>query len=220
MRVTRLNSLGQWVTGATGSAVSKGFIKIDLKDNIDAGQEFKVKNASGEQCINQKDRDILNWIDVSIDWCKVDPELTELVTGSRILTGRSGETVGFTKANVSVVPQFALEVWSKIAGTAQGSYQYMYWLMPFLTNGWFGDITLEDGAATFNMKANTQDNANWGLGPYNVIGVDVNNTPGKLTQAVLAGEHLYWRSTEVAPPSDVCGYVAQNVAWVTPPVGP
>jgi hypothetical protein len=211
MRVTKLDSIGRWVTGTTASAVSKGFIKIDLTDNIEDGEEYKQKNASGEQCINEKDQSVLNWIDLSVDFCEVDPELVQLITGQRLLTDFADNSVGFTKGNVPTV-NFALEVWTKVAGNADDA-QWIYWLLPGVTNGIIGDLTIENAPMTFNMKANTKTNPYWGVGPYNVVAQDALLTPGVLLEPVLDSEHLYNRMTEIAPPGAQCGFVAQNVPW-------
>jgi hypothetical protein len=213
MRATRLTSIGKWATGTTASAVSAGFVSIALKDNIESGSEYKQKNASGDFCINERDRDLLNWIELEIAFCSVDPELVELITGQRVLHDQAVKSVGFTKANV-VPTDFALEVWTKVGGGGVGNHQWVYWLLPHVTNGWFSDITLEDGTATFSVKCNTAINQYWGKGPYNVVAADAQLTPGPLTtEPVLATEHLYTRLTEIAPPAVACGYVTQTVPW-------
>jgi hypothetical protein len=212
MRATRLNSAGEWEDGATASVVSKGFINISLSANIDEGEEFLVKNANGELCINEKDQSRLKYMDLEIEFCEVSPELFELMTGVRLLSdAASGDSIGFTMAEELQAAPHALEVWTKVTG-GDGSYNWVYWLLPRVVNGIAGDFTVENGPMSFTLSANTMDNANWGSGPYDVV-KDALGVAAPLNEAVLAGEHVYHRLTDVTPPTAVCGYVTQPVAY-------
>lgn len=212
MRATRLDSTGKWVTGTTASAVSKGFVNINLSANIEEGSEFTVKNANGDLCVNEKDASRLKFFDLEIEFCEVDPELFELMTGARLLDDYAGNSVGYAMNETLAAAPHALEVWTKVAG-AEGDNQYIYWLLPQIVNGIAGDYTIENGPASFTIKANTKSNSLWGTGPYNVVAQDAQLTAGVLLDPVLEGDHLYHRLTEIAPPTVQCGYVAQLVGW-------
>jgi hypothetical protein len=215
MRATRLNSAGEWETGATASVVSKGFVTISLSANIEEGEEFLVKNAQGQLCINEKDQSRLKYMNLEIEFCEVNPVLFELMTGVRVLGNWDGDNVGFSMAEELQAAPHALEVWTKVTGGTSGG-QYVYWLLPRVVNGIAGDFTVENGPMTFTLSANTQDNAAWGKGPYDVVAQDAQLTPGVLQENVLAGEHVYHRLTELPPPTAVCGYVDQNTAYAPP----
>lgn len=210
-RVTRLDSVGKWSTGATASAITSGFIKIEPSDNTEAGTEYKAKNAAGENCVNRRGPKRLNWIDLKIDFCKVDPEFYEIVAGNRIVEDHLGDSVGFAKGQPSD-GSFALEVWSMIDGDVSKG-EYIYWLYPRVENGWLTHGAFEDGVMTFMLEANTAVNPYWAKGPYNVVAQDAGGTPGKLLDGVGATEHEYSTVTKIAPPTAQCGYVAQLVAW-------
>jgi len=216
MRATRLDSLGRWVTGATASAVSNGFVSINLSANVEDGEEFLVKNANGALCINEKDQSRLKYIELEIEFCDVDPELFELISGVRLLENYNSDTVGFTMNEELQAAPHALEIWTKIAGSTGTDDQWIYWLLPRVENGIVGDLTVENGPMSFTVTANSKDNANWGKGPYNVVAQDGALTPGVLQECVLAGEHVYHRLTEIAPPTAACGYQTQSVNWTTP----
>lgn len=213
MRATRLDSVGKWVTGATGSAVSKGFVKVDLTANIEDGQEFVVKNANGDLCINEKDSPRLKFVDLAVEFCEVDPELFELMTGVRLLADQAASNVGFALSETWNAAPCALEVWTKIAGSVAGNHQWIYWLLPQVVNGIVGDFSIENGPMNFTLKANTKANPYWGSGPYNVVAQDAGLTPGVLLDPVEDGDHVYHRLTEIAPPTATCGYVSQLVGW-------
>lgn len=211
-RATRLDVCGIPVTGgATNKAVTCGFVKIELASQVEDGDEFLVKGANGELCINKKGAPALKRYDMTMDFCQVDPEFFELVAGVRLLTDPAGKSVGFTVDDDPRVDKFALEVWSEVPGSAcsGGLAQYLYWLLPYVENGITGDFTIENGPVTFPMLASTAgaNTPGWGRGPYNVVPIDVGGTPGILpAPGVLAGEHLLQRLTTVAPPACACGY--------------
>ncbi|WP_205528436.1 hypothetical protein [Desertimonas flava] len=191
--------------------MSKGFVQIAFEDNIETGTEYSAKAADGTPCVAEKARDTLKWVAATIDFCKVDPELFELMTGVRTLENYAGDTVGFTKGSLPSV-NFALEVWSKVSGDLSKG-EWIYWLLPLLTNGRVSTPTIQDDVATFQFTGNTIVNPNWGIGPYNVVAQDELLTAGRLLDPVLADEHVYHRVTEIAPPTITCGYVPQLVEW-------
>lgn len=200
-RVTRLTAVGLPVTGATGGAITKGFVKVDSKRVNEDGQEFIVKNANGDLCINERDEDRLKRLEVQIDFCKVDPALFELATAARLLVDASTPTprnVGFAIGETDPEnANFALEVWAKNPAPGAGEPPYVYWLWPWIRSGRFSDATIENGAATFPVFGFTKGNPNWGVGPY---GDDV------LVDPIQADEHLAILATDVIPPTAVCGY--------------
>jgi hypothetical protein len=214
MRATRLDSVGKWATGATASAISDGFVSIQLSANIEEGTEFQVKNANGDLCINEKDASRLKWFDLTVDFCEVDPDLYELMTGMTQIDDYASNAVGYEIGETLPSQNFSLEVWTAIAG-ATGYQQYVYWVLPMVTNAIVGDYQIGYDAMTFQMKANSQSNVNWGKGPYNVQWTSL-STPGKMITNIGSDTHLRQFATEVAPPSAVCGYVTQSVAWTAP----
>jgi hypothetical protein len=213
MRATRLDSSGKWVTGSSAAAVSEGFVTINLSADVEDGEKFMKKNAAGKLCINDKDKPRLLGINLEIEFCEVDPQLFELMTGVRILETYAGKAAGFTMAEEMAAAPHALEVWTKVAGNPTDGLQWIYWLLPFVENGIVGDFNIENGPMSFKMKANTETNPYWGVGPYDVVAIDSNLTAGVLLDPVESDEHLYHRLTEIAPPTAQCGYVALNVPW-------
>lgn len=219
MRATRLDACGQWASGGSAMATTDGFVRVQFSAEIEEGEEFQVKTAGGRLCVSEKDCSSLKWLNVEAEFCQVDPELFELLTGNRIVEDWEGEAVGFTiSEDLACGINFALEIWTQVSGGACGGtgYRYVYWLFPYVTNGIMGDVAFENGPTTFTVTANTDANENWARGPYNVMPTDANNTPGRLVApGVEAGEHLYASLTSIAPPAvTTCGYQAQSVPFV------
>lgn len=212
-RATRVDNCGNPVSGADGLATSCGFTTIGLTAQIDDGEDIEVRNAAGTLLINEPGIRSLTRYDVSIDFAQVDPELFELLAGTGVLADYAGDSVGFEVGEeIRVDGGFALEIWTGISGedvcTGPSGGRWLYWLLPFVTSAVIGgDITIENGPVNFNVSARTKKNANWGMGPYDVVAQDALLTPGPLlTPGVAATSHLYVRQTEIEPPDCVCGY--------------
>lgn len=212
-RATRLDACGVPLTGATDSVVTDGFITIGLTAQIEQPDEITQRNAAGALCIDVVPAPFLRRYDLAIDFCQVDPALFELIADTTLVTNPDGDAVGMAVDDLPKTQKFGLEVWTEVPGDAceGGAQTWVYWLLPFVANGRLGDMTIENGAATFPVAANTQRGSRWGRGPYIVVPTAAGNaTPGILpaAQAITNRQHLYQRLTTVAPPEAACGYVA------------
>lgn len=217
MRATRIDGCGTPVTGgATDVVTSDGFVSIGLAAQIEEGTDYTQKNASGKLCVSEKGASALTRYAAAISFCQVDVQLYELVAGVRMVTDFGGDAVGFAvDENLSDGAGWGLEVWTKVPPTPDapcdpaGTGTYLYWLLPWLVDGRLGDFTIEDSTATFTVSANTRKNNVWGVGPYDVVPINVGGTAGPLdTPGILPTEHLYQRLTTIEPPTVDCGYAA------------
>jgi hypothetical protein len=206
MRVTRLDADGVPVVGAASTVVSSGFVRIALNMEYEDGQEFVQKNAWGDFCVNEQDDDRLKRITPTIDFCNVDPDLVEMVTGARLILD-GANAVGFALGEAAPTGRFALEAWSKVAGSSE----WVYWNLPSLGAGRVGNITLEGATGTFSMSARSAGAPDgvWSAGatpattgaPYDLSYLPANET-------IEAGEHIATAVTASAPPAASCGAVA------------
>lgn len=207
-RMTRLDACGAAVVGSRSSIVTSGFIKVENKAKVEAGSDFKQKNAWGEWCVNESDVSLLDRLEPAIDFCRVDPDMVELATASRAIAATAseayatlGSTIGYGLATTASAA-FALELWTKMAGGACGSGGdplWIYSVWPWLYDGMVGDTTYENGPVTFpitNLKTMGAP-ASWEAGPY-----------GDLTVEVAAGEPFAQYVTDVQPPAVTAGAVA------------
>jgi len=171
LRLTRLDECGLPDVGAEcGVIVTDGFISVTLSQEVETGEEFTQKNAWGDFCIAEKDGDRVKWINVAISLCEVDPEILDMVGGANPVVVGS-DTIGATFGKEPNPSSFALEVWTKKAGTdacAAGTPEWGYFIVPFVKNGMIdGDITIENGPLTLGLKGEGQGaNAAWGSGPH------------------------------------------------------
>jgi hypothetical protein len=216
MRLTREDNCGKWQTGATASAISDGFVKIDLTAAVDAGATYQVKNAAGVYVVNEKGRPSLTNYGVKVQFARVDPAVFEMATGQSVILNYNGDAVGFAIDDIAKDVNFGLEAWTDVAGVdecAGGTNSWDYWLLPWVVNGILGDFSIQDGLINFDIMANTKGNLNWHKGPYNVVSSAAVLTPSPLLANVGSRVHVYNQLAEVAPPTATCGYVAQSVVW-------
>lgn len=203
MRVTRVDECGIAGTGADDNYVTKGFITVGYSPEMRDRDEIEVNNAGGEICVTDTIAPELKWYDLSLEFCKVAPEIFEMLTGQTLVEDYAGTNVGVSIGSDVVEGHFALEVWSKIAGNAcEGSLTpYGYTLVPFAGEGVFSDFTIENGEVTFTIDARTFPDSQWGTGPYDVVEQDAGGTAGPLIAALAANKQLHLQRTLVAPPA-------------------
>lgn len=220
IRLVRLDSCGVPVAGPSSVAVSKGFVSVGATAQIEAGQEFLVKNACGEPCINEIDCDFLKRYDLTINFCKVDPTLVELTTANRALTDGTNVIGVAVGSEVQCDDGWSLELWQKVAGStcdSGGTQLWSYWAWPWLSGGLLGDLTFDNGPFAFDITAKSKGvgAGTWdatpgvgteSLGPFSVLPVGA---------GLLKGEHVAHILTDVPPPDDTCGTTVYPV-----PVGP
>lgn len=210
-RVTKLDECGNPVEGSCSQVVSDGFVSIGYEAEIKEGEEVEVLKANGDLCISDKACDEIKWINLTLSFCNVDPDLFTLITGYQTVVDFAGNAVG-NRIGQRVLCDggFALEVWSDIPGQncqVTGNRLYGYFLAPWVKNAILNSFTIENDGATFEITARTEKGGNWGVGPYDVDPVDAANppTPGPLLTPIGPEDHLDIHATTVAPPEAVCG---------------
>jgi hypothetical protein len=202
IRVTVVDSCGAPVDGQCQSIVTSGFVEAKLSAQVEKGQEFLVKNAWGEFCINEKDDDRVKWWDATLTFCEVDPQLLSMLAGGRVFEDTAQTAIGGTFGE-TVGQDFALELWSKIAGGACQSdasgqaASWVYWVIPHVKGGVIGDLDFMNGPLSMVITATTMGaGADWALGPY---------TPTVLPEALMSDEHIGYVVTSTPPPDDTDG---------------
>lgn len=207
IRLTKLDECGAVVEGECSYIVSDGFVSVTIAQEIEAGQEFTTKNAWGDFCISEKDAPRVKWVNVTINFCEVDPEILDLIGGANLITD-SGDNIGATFGQDVNVNSFALEVWTKKAGVdacAGGTIEWGYFVIPFIRNGIIdGNVVIENGPLTFAMKG--EGNAvpsTWGEGPFGDNPLKDSFPEGDLWGMVV---------TDVQPPTPTTGCSALGPA--------
>jgi hypothetical protein len=213
IRVTRLDSCGNPDPGASAVVVSKRISTVTIDEVTDDGTNVRERNFADELCVVDDAFTTVIGYTADIALCGVDPALISLLTGQPTVANAAGDIVGFD-ANTGIDLDsfgFALEVWSRIAGSAcdvSGNRKWGYTPFPFLKGGRLGGFSFENGAVQFTISgAQTRDGNGWGVGPYDVDR-DENGDPAPLATAL--GTNTHYRNIQVTldPPEASCGAFA------------
>jgi hypothetical protein len=202
VRLTRLDECGVVVEGSCSSLVSECFVSVTIGAEVEAGDEFLVKNAWGDFCINDKDSDRFKWANVTINFAEINPDALDMIADATpVISG--GDAIGATFGTTGNETSFALEVWTKRTGQdcAPGDQEWGYFVVPFVKNGRIdGDITIENAAATLTVVGQGfAAPASWDETPYD---------ENPFVEGFPAGELFGMVVTTVQPPVDTNGCVA------------
>jgi hypothetical protein len=217
VRITKLNSCGQAVTGTCSTVVSDGIISVAATKEYEDRQEFFVKNGDGLFCVRETNAPILKWINLVLTFCNVDPELVNLMTANSTVADDSAaaKKTGYNEdQNAAASSYFAFEGWTRLANqgvSCTGGTEYGYVLYPRVVEGTIGDITYQNDTVSFVVNARTSSGSLWGQGPYFVDLSDnagTLDTPIKLLTPILSDQHSRMFITRAAPPTAACGCTA------------
>jgi hypothetical protein len=208
IRLTRLDECGAPVGGDCGYLITGGFTQVNAAAEYEDGEEFTVKTAWGDFCVNEKDDDRLKRYNLSIDFCQVHPDVADIAAGQDVILDTNNVPVGWRQGEDVSTAQFALELWAKVAASADaceggaGATVWHYWCWPRVKVGRIGDLTFEYGPMTFSIEASTLPATGvWGAGPFTPAPVP----PGV---AVEKGDHYIYVQTTVPPPEATDGCTA------------
>ena len=230
-RVTRLGPCGELLMEACAYATTESFVDITLAKVNQDRQDALQLNANGDICVDKPKAPILRWYEVTITFCNVDPELFNIVSAEPLILDDSlvPEAVGWcTLPDSPSASNFALEFWTgtEDEGCDDDETIYGYGILPRITQGMIGDISITNGVINFTVTAITRPGNQWGVGPYNVI---LNETgtnaglPRPLLLPIDPSAHKCFQWTKLGPPEGFCG--CQSLApaalafSVTPTVG-
>lgn len=208
MRVTRLDACGAPVAPPCNAVVSKGFVTIGVSANVEDGETYQLKLADGSYAINDQDFPTITNFGLEMTFAQVDPDIFEMTAGAQVLTDYAGDNVGVAFDDTPQDQIFSLEVWTKVPGNAceSGQQEGIYWLLPQVVNVVVGDFSIENSLANFSIRSQTRTGNGWGVGIYDVVPINIGNTPGPLDDPVPVNVHLLGRRTTIAPPSgELCG---------------
>lgn len=210
MRVTRLDQCGNPICGEENGFVFDCFASLAMNNNSDDGEDIEYKAANGRVCGYKRGCPTFRGFDVQANIYSVSPELIEILTGNPVYLGWDGKPIGFDTCSIKCDTGFALELWAEVlaeecAPGAEG--QWIYFLLPWVTNGMLGDLEIGAEAVTMQVTGATRAGGSWGVGPYDVQPIDAANTPGKMLTPLDSSCHRRTFITTIAPPEPGCDYV-------------
>lgn len=226
LRATRLGSCGQPVTGSCVTVVTDSIISVEMTKEYEDRQEFFVKNGDGVFCVKETNAPILKWINLTLTFCNVDPELVNIMSAEQLVPNDAVSPVntGYsTDEGSAASANFALETWTRVAnatGVPCTGSEFGYMLFPWVVEGTVGDLTYENGTVSFVLNARTRSNSLWGTGVYFVDYSD--NPAGSTTNialltAIRSTEHQRTFLSRKPLPAASCGC---QPLFTTTPTGP
>lgn len=206
IRVTRLDGCGNPDPGDSAVVVSKRISTISVDEVSEEGTNIRDRNFGGELIVVDDAYAEIVGFTLDSTFAGVDPELITMMTGHPIVKNAAGDVVGFDALGGIDLDGFgfAIEVWTKIAGTncdPSGNRPWGYTVFPFIKGGRLGSFSFEDGAVQFQMTgAQTREGNGWGVGPFDVDR-GVTGTPSPLFTPIPANAHFRNILVTLDPPA-------------------
>lgn len=213
-RVTKLTSCGAVVSSACSTAATVGgIITVSMTREVVERQDYTTLDGDGNICIGDTKAEVLKWIPVEITFCRVDPEMLNIMTAEPLVLNDAAAplAVGWrTQQGSAANAFFAFEGWVRVSGAdcPEGQPQYGYFLLPFMKEAVIGDVAFENAAVTFTVSGIAVIGSQWGTGPYNIrlalSGPDLGE-PQPLLTAIGALDFRHLQLTTMPPPLAGCG---------------
>lgn len=215
VRVTQLDSCGVPVTGDCSQVVSEGIITVELTKEYEDRVDLFKKNGDGVFCFKKTIPPILKWINATLTFCSVDPEMVTILSDNPAYLNDADTPVstGYsTEEDNAYDVNFAFEAWTRLGNTGNTNCvsggEWGYRLYPWMVEGTIGDVTLENDSANFVVTARTQSGSPWGVGPYYVDISQATATSGNpipMVSPIGSAQHERIFVSQMPPPSPSCG---------------
>jgi hypothetical protein len=183
-----------------------------MNANVEDGEDVEYKAANGRVCGFKRGCPSFKGYDIELNFFSVSPELIEIATGNPVVYGFDGKPIGYDDCSIRCNSGFALELWAEVLGEdvcdaeGSGDGSWIYFLMPWVTNGMLGDLEVGSEAASLTLNGATRAGGGWGRGPYDVLAQDKAGTPGQLLTPLGSTCHRRTMVTTVRPPEPTCDY--------------
>lgn len=176
IRVTRLDAVGNLLTGPGDSYTTSAFMRVSFTPEYEEGDEITEKGANGVVCVTYKAPDTLKRTTMELAICEPDPELSALISGGLLLRKNIGtaddpntKSVGWAAPGVGDDPAgdgVAIEVWSHAvkSGKKAGVLPFFHWIFPFVKMRQSGDRVIENGLMANTFEGYGLGNANFQSG--------------------------------------------------------
>lgn len=202
LKITKIALDGSPVVGASNAYITNDLVTLTVGSEYEADDDFVVRGASGDICLNYFAFGPLKRLTFDMDLCSADPELHSLLTGQSTLV--SSAAVGFHWPDVGVGQGCSggtyygvgLEAWTlNVAsdGSVDGTFPYLRWLFP-KTFWRIGEKNMENAPMSHKFAGFGLENSQWLDGPSN-------------DWPVASDRVGQWLPVATAP-TPGCGYVA------------
>lgn len=214
MRATLLDECGVPVNTSTvvnSQITFKDFVSLSFSPNVEAGQDYTLRNACGELVYNTKDCDQTKYYDLTLQVVGLQPHLEELFgvssafvnAGGTIIGGVVNDTSGESTSNGgSCSSNILIEVWTNNASKERcadnSDCPYVRWILPLTTN-WTvsGDTSFTNDIFALEMTGIAEANASF-ISPVPSPGTDPDLTVDYVN-TIKTGGPVAWICTSTLP---------------------
>ena len=206
VRITRVDRCGRPVCGDGNAWVTYCHASVAMEPNVTEGTDIEFTAGNGQSCGFKRGCPTLNGFDVTYTFFQAAPELIEMMTGQPVFYDHAGEPIGWSDESVACRAGFALEAWAEPVGEDvcpeddAGDGIWLYFLLPWVTNGLLGGVTLGNEGVNFELTGATRAGGRWGEGPYDVMAQDASGTPGPMLTPIGQRQHRRSFLTTIEPP--------------------
>lgn len=191
------------------------FTIVSITSNVEDGERAFERKANGDICVNQRERSVLQDLDVAITLCQVSGAFVSGLTGWPEVHDADGNIVGFDIMEGESMGNVSMEVFSGISGVDCGDgAKYGYVPIP-CTNDWqisdAFEIAGADSLFDLQITGHTNGNHPWGTGPF-AVQLDDGGVAGPLIDPIQNGVHARVMVTDVPPPAVTNGWVTASAA--------
>ncbi len=206
VRVTKLDACGVPLVGPN-AFVTECVASVAMNPNIDTQDDKVYRAANGSLCGFKPGCPTLLNYNLEFNFFQVSPQLADVLTGSPVVLDAGGEPVGFDSCNINCTGGFALEFWAELLNqdcAETGTPQYLYVLIPWVSNAYLTDLEIGSDAVTFQVLGSSRAGGGWGVGPYDVVDTAIPPAtpavPGPMLTPLGATCHRRIMTTTIAPP--------------------
>ncbi|MEU2510170.1 hypothetical protein ABZ621_36530 [Streptomyces sp. NPDC007863] len=215
IRLTRENECGAVVEGPNSTLTTDAIVTGTITPNYADPTEISILNGNGDECISDRSRPALRWLDINLNVCVWDPWFINLVTGDPVVVDDATptpNTVGWSiDTDLTGSANFGMEIWSNITGQAcdpGGNPKYQYWLFPWVKDAQWGEwVPYQNDGITATFTARAVAGGAWGVGPYDDV-LRSAVTPATLTPLLTpigATQPMRTITTSAPLPAVACG---------------
>lgn len=208
IRATLVDECGEPIPGPENAMVVDCLSSLAMNPNVDVQDDIIYRAANGNLCGVKRGCPSLLGYDIELNVYTWSPELLKILTGNPEVLNGTGDVVGIDDCAISCDAGFGLEFWIELIQPcpATGNKQYLYGVLPWVTNAYLTDLEIGSEAVTFQLSGNTRAGGQWGTGPFNVIdtGIPPVVTPAPMLTPLGATCHRRLQLTTLAPPVAAC----------------
>lgn len=195
-RFAVLESDGQVDVGDDMMIVTDQTIRVTFEPNLVTGEDMTQKNGCGEIHVAQKDLDVPNRYNITIQLTYPDPEIFAMLLGAPTYTS-GGDVIGAQAPPLGSIPDgqengTSFEFWTKRVGAGGQAQDYPWWHFVFPKVRWQpASRTAELAPMVTEYTGIATENVNWFNGPANDWPLD--------------STRVYQYRMETSQPTATCG---------------